>query len=121
MGLGKGNGKGGCRRGAGRPAGARGKAVIEREALAKARAEAKTMPLDWLLQRLADTTLSPDYRDKLATMAAPYCSPRLSAVAVTKRPAQMTDEEIAEMIGLTEEDMLRLGIGRGDKWPRPVH
>jgi len=33
MGLGKGNGKGGCRQGAGRPAGARGKAVIEREAL----------------------------------------------------------------------------------------
>ena len=120
MGLGKGNGKGGCRQGAGRPKGSRGKAVLEREALAKARAEAKTMPLDWLLQRLADTTLSPSYRDKLAAMAAPYCSPRLSAVAITKRPAQMTDEEIAQMIGLTEEDMLRLGIGR-DKWPRPLH
>jgi hypothetical protein len=120
MGLGKGNGKGGCHQGAGRPPGARGKAVIEREALAKARAEAKTMPLDWLLQRLADTTLSPDYRDKLAIMAAPYCSPRLSAVAVTKRPAQMSDQEIAELIGLTEEDMLRLGIGR-DVWPRPLH
>ena len=120
MGLGKGNGKGGCRQGAGRPPGARGKAVIEREALARARHEAKTMPLDWLLQRLADTSLPAAYRDKLATMAAPYCSPRLSAVAITKRPAQMTDEEIAQMIGLTEEDMLRLGIGR-DKWPRPLH
>jgi hypothetical protein len=120
MGLGKGNGKGGCRQGAGRPKGSRGKAVLEREALAKARAEAKTMPLDWLLERLADTTLPPTYRDKLAAMAAPYCSPRLNSVAVTKRPAQMSDEEIAGLVGLVEEDLLRLGKGR-DKWPRPLH
>ena len=32
----------------------------------------------------------------------------------------MSDQEIAELIGLTEEDMLRLGIGR-DVWPRPLH
>jgi hypothetical protein len=120
VGLGKGNGKGGHRQGAGRRKGARGKAVLEREALAKARVEAKTMPLDWLLERLADNSLPAEYRDKLAAMAAPYCSPRLSAVAITKRPAQMSDEEIAQMIGLAEEDMLKLGIGR-DKWPHPVH
>jgi hypothetical protein len=120
MGLGKGNGKGGRRAQAGRPKGARGKTVLEREALARARAEAKTMPLDWLLERLADKNLPAEYRDKLAAMAAPYCSPRLTSVAVTKRPAQMSDEEVAEMIGLTREDMLRLGIGRGE-WPRQVH
>ena len=99
MGLGKGNGKGGRRAQAGRPKGARGKTVLE---------------------RLADKNLPAEYRDKLAAMAAPYCSPRLTSVAVTKRPAQMSDEEVAEMIGLTREDMLRLGIGRGE-WPRQVH
>jgi hypothetical protein len=120
MGLGIGNGKGGSRLGSGRPKGARGKATVEREAWAKARTEARTMPLDWLLERLADTRLPASYRDKLAAMAAPYCTPRLSAIAITKRPAQMSDEEIAELIGLTREDMLRLGVGRGE-WPRPVH
>jgi hypothetical protein len=112
--------RGGRRRGAGRRKGARGKAVIEREALAKARLEAKTMPLDWLLERLADTTLPATYRDKLAAMAAPYCSPRLNAVTVAKRPVQMSDEELAELAGLVEEDLLRLGEGR-DKWPHPLH
>jgi hypothetical protein len=47
-----------------------------------------------------------------ASYANPYIAPRLSAVSVTKRPAEMTDEEIARLIGMTEEDMLRLGIGR---------
>jgi hypothetical protein len=40
-------------------------------------------------------------------------------VSVTKRPAEMTDEEIAGLISLTEEDMLRLGIGR-NPWPHQV-
>jgi hypothetical protein len=111
---------GGRRKGAGRRTGARGKAVLEREALAKARAEAKTLPLDWLLERLADTSLPATYRDKLAAMAAPYCSPRLASVAITKRPAQMSDTEVADLLGMTEEDLLRLGVGRGE-WPRPLH
>jgi hypothetical protein len=111
---------GGRRPGAGRRKGSRGKAVIQREALAKARAAAKTMPLEWLLERLADTTLPAAYRDKLTMMAAPYCTPRLTAVAITKRPAQMTDDELAGLTGLVEEDLLRFGEGR-DQWPHPVH
>ena len=67
-----------------------------------------------------DPKLAEDYRDHLAALAAPYTAPRLSAVSIRKRPQQMSDEEIAELIGLTQEDMLRLGIGR-DKWPRPLH
>ena len=68
----------------------------------------------------ADTALPEEYRDELAGIVAPYTAPRLSAVSVRKRPQQMSDEEIAELIGLTDEDMLRLGIGR-DRWPRPLH
>jgi len=32
----------------------------------------------------------------------------------------MSDEEIAGLAGLVEEDLLRLGEGRG-QWPRPLH
>jgi hypothetical protein len=78
------------------------------------------LPVDRLIRRLNDPQLSEEYRDKLAAIVAPYTAPRLSAVSITKRPAQMSDEEIAQLIGLTEEDMLRLGIGR-EKWPHPVH
>ena len=91
-----------------------------RDLAAQARTDALEMPVDRLIRRLNDASLSEEYRDKLAAIVAPYTAPRLSAVAITKRPAQMSDDEIAQMIGLTEEDMLRLGIGR-DKWPRPLH
>jgi hypothetical protein len=115
-----GSGWGGQRAGAGRPKGVIGKRRRAREAVAKARADGQIMPVDWLLKRLNDPELPSEYRDKLAAMVAPYTAPRLSAVAITKRPAMMSDEEIAQMVGLTEEDMLRLGIGR-EKWPHPVH
>jgi len=78
------------------------------------------MPVDRLIRRMNDTSLPEAYRDELAYRAAPYVSPRLSAVSVTKRPAQMSDEEIAGLAGLVEEDLLRLGEGRG-QWPRPLH
>jgi hypothetical protein len=116
----KGVGRGGKRCGAGRPEGSKNKRSHAAELVARAKAEALTMPVDWLLKRLNDAELSPEYRDKIAALVAPYTAPRLSSVAITKRPAQMDDAEIAELIGLTEEDMLRLGIGR-DKWPRPLH
>src|SRR6516165_1911520 len=113
-------GRGGRRAGSGRPKGARNKRSKAANLVAQAKAEALTMPIDWLLRRLNDPKLRPEYRDKVAAILAPYTAPRLSSVAITKRPAQMSDEEIAQLIGLTEEDMLRLGIGR-DKWPRPLH
>ena len=100
------------------PRGARGKR--NRELLARAKAEALELPVDRLLRRMNDPGLDEDYRDHLAAIVAPYTAPRLSAISVTKRPAEMTDEEIARLIGMTEEDMLRLGVGR-DRWPRRIH
>ena len=113
---------GGSRPGSGRPKGARDKHPRRRmrDLAAQARTDALEMPVDRLIRRLNDASLSEEYRDKLAAIVAPYTAPRLSAVAITKRPAQMSDDEIAQMIGLTEEDMLRLGIGQG-RWPHPVH
>jgi hypothetical protein len=94
-------GRGGKRENAGRPRGALGKR--SRELLAQAKAESLEMPVARLLRRMNDASLEEDYRDHLAAIAAPYTAPRLSAVSVTKRPAEMTDEEIAGLLALTEE------------------
>jgi hypothetical protein len=112
-----GEGQGGRRPGAGRPKGAVGsKRSRTRELLARAKAEALELPIDRLLRRMNDPTLAEDYRDQLAAIVAPYTAPRLSAVSIKKRPAEMTDEEIAQLIDLTREDMRK-----GDRWPRRVH
>ena len=116
----KGAGWGGKRAGAGRPPNAKNKRSKAAALVAKAKAEALEMPVDRLLRRVNDKQLDEKYRDQLAIAVAPYTAPRLSSVAITKRPAEMSDEEIAQLIGQTEEDMLRLKIGRG-KWPRPLH
>jgi hypothetical protein len=109
MTMSTGVGRGGRRENAGRPKGAKNKRSHAEELVARAKAEALTMPVDWLLNRLNDPELGAEYRDKLAAMVAPYVSPRLSAVSITKRPAQMSDEEIANLIGLTQEDVLSFG------------
>jgi hypothetical protein len=68
-----------------------------------------------------DPSLAEDYRDHLAAIVAPYTAPRLSAVSVTKRPAEITDEEIATLLDQTREDMQRLGIEGRDQWFRRMH
>jgi hypothetical protein len=111
-------GPGGRRERAGRPPGALGKR--SRELLAQAKAEGLEFPVDRLLRRMNDPNLPEDYRDSLAGIVAPYCSPRLSAVSITKRPVEMTDEEIARLLDQTREDMRR-GTGGRDSWPRRMH
>jgi hypothetical protein len=70
------------------------------------------MPVDRLLRRMNDRELPEEYRDELARAVAPT-APRLSAVSVTKRPAEMTDEEIAPVD--------RYDQRRNDRWPRRLH
>jgi hypothetical protein len=82
------------------------------EMLDQARAEAMELPVPRLLRRLNDPNLSEEYKDKLAAIVAPYCSPRLNAVAILKRPSAMSDEEIVQLLGATEEDLLRMGVDR---------
>jgi hypothetical protein len=114
-------GRGGQRKGAGRPRGAKSRTPEERRLFhAHAKREGLEMPLDRLIRRVNDASLDERYRDQLAIAVAPYTAPRLSSVAITKRPAEMSDEEIAQLIATTEQDMLGLAIGRG-KWPRPLH
>jgi hypothetical protein len=73
------------------------------------REEALEMPLDRLIRRMNDPELSEVYRDKLAAVAVNFTSARLSAVAIRQRPAQMTDETIAELLGIPEQDLTRAG------------
>jgi hypothetical protein len=86
---------------------------------AQARAEAHELPVARLIRRLNDTSLDERYRDQLAIAVALYCSPRLNALAIVKRPAQWTDQELQQVLGMTEEDLLRLGENR-DHWPVEV-
>jgi hypothetical protein len=86
--------------------------------LDQAKRECLELPVEILLRRLNDTSLDERYRDTLAIAVAPYCSPRLNALAIVKRPAQWTDEEISRVLGFVEEDLLRLGVDR-DKHKYP--
>jgi hypothetical protein len=114
----RGIGRGGRREHSGRPKGARGRR--SRELLAQAKAEALELPVDRLLRRMNDPSLAEDYRDQLAAIVAPYTAPRLSAVSLSKRPAQMSDEEIAGLLDQAKED-LQHGIRGRDPWHRRMH
>jgi hypothetical protein len=85
---------------------------------AEAKREAHELPVARLIRRLNDKSLDERYRDQLAIAVAPYCSPRLQALAIVKRPSQWTDQELMQVLGATEEDLLRLGIDR-DKHKYP--
>jgi hypothetical protein len=84
--------------------------------IAQARIEGIEMPVERLLRRINDHTLPEQYRDTLAIAVAPYCSPRLSATALIKSPASWTDQELKQVLGLTEQSLLQLGENR-DHWP----
>ena len=75
----KSNGRGGARKGAGRPAGAVTKKT--REVADKAAAEGLT-PLEYLLDVMRDINREPRDRMAAATAAAPYVHAKLSAMTV---------------------------------------
>jgi hypothetical protein len=87
--------------------------------LAEARVEGLEMPIPRLLRRINDPNLPEQYKDQLSIAVAPYCSPRLSALAIVKRPSQWSDQELQQVLGQTEEDLLRLGENR-NHWPAEV-
>ena len=82
-------------------------------------AETGELPVERLLRRMNDTSLPEQYRDQIAIAVAGFIHPRLSAVAVVKRPSQMTQAELDQLEAALKEDLLRLGVGR-DQWPRAV-
>jgi hypothetical protein len=112
-------GWGGRRERAGRPKGIISKRRRSTAAFEDARRDGLEMPIARLLRRMNDATLSEEYRDELAARVAPYCSPRLSSVAVTKRVVDMTDSEVAQWLGVAEEDFQRLKEPKA--WRQRMH
>jgi hypothetical protein len=73
------------------------------------------LPLDLMLDIIADPATSPERRDKFIIAAAPYCHARLSVVGQMRLPSEMSDSELIELIARTEADIARRD---GQPWPR---
>ena len=104
--------RGGPRPGAGRPKGAKNKGATltkntpSRLERIKERAleDGKILPLDWFMGVLNDPEATDDERTEAAKCGAPYCHPRLEAVAFQGLPGQQTHEEsLAELDALAFE------------------
>jgi hypothetical protein len=82
--------KGGRRRGAGRPVGAKTAKHQPRIDPEVATVDPETgllsdlMPVEWMLAVLRDPQSEPSRRDRMAESAAPYCHPRLQASITTQ-------------------------------------
>jgi hypothetical protein len=60
------------------------------------------------------------YKPRWAAAAVAFCHPGLSGFTIQKRPAEMSDAEIAGLIEQAKED-LQHGIGGQSPWPRRMH
>src|SRR6516164_10427375 len=105
MSIGIGSGRGGVRRGAGRPPGSKDK----RRRAAQAEASGQKLPLDIMLEIINDPSVSEARRDKFVIAAAPYLHPRLSSIAMAKAPFEMTKEEVEQTLRRQAEHELRHG------------
>jgi hypothetical protein len=109
MGIGIGAGRGGARRGAGRPPGSKDR----RHRAAQVEAAGQKLPLDIMLSIINDPSVSEARRDKFIIAAAPYLHPRLTSIAMAKAPFEMTQHEIEETLRRQAEHELRHGGNAG--------
>jgi hypothetical protein len=82
----RGIGRGGVRRGAGRPPGARNKRTVLTEILPQLAAQDRQLPLYRLLDRIADESLDARYRDVLCIQVLPFLHSRLRSDLTAKPP-----------------------------------
>jgi hypothetical protein len=98
-----GSGRGGARRGAGRPKGRKDSEPRRNSALVTAlpvMAERdQKLPLYRLLERIADPTRNERYKDTLCVALLPYMHSRMPSVMLVKPPHLMSDQELAETFG----------------------
>jgi hypothetical protein len=97
MGLGIGNGKGGARKGAGRPKGSkdRRKAAVLEAALA-----GNETPLAYMMRIFNDPAEPKEMRFRAAKECAPFVHARLAPIAATPvydQPAEELDDQIADI------------------------
>jgi hypothetical protein len=95
MGIGRGNGPGGARPGAGRPRGSKNK---RRPAQQQAAASGQQLPLEYMLQIMNDRRQPSARRDKMAIACAPYLHARLIANGVAKCSFEMTAAELEAVL-----------------------
>jgi hypothetical protein len=108
----KGTGKGGARRGAGRPPGRRDKRTVLMELLPKLAAEDRPLPLYRLLARIAGESEDIRYRDALCVQVLPYLHSRLTSNLSVKPAYLMSDEELQEVEAAEIEHEKQLRKGR---------
>ena len=98
--------RGGARVGAGRPRGS-GNTRSSRKIVYDL-VERGGTPLEFLLNVMADPNETPERRFAAAAQAAPYCHPRLSAIAATVqqtiRPEELTDDQLAAIAASSSTD-----------------
>jgi hypothetical protein len=106
MGIGVGTGRGGARRGAGRPKGVKNK---RRPARFRAADAERQLPLDYMMRVLNDPSQPIERRDRMAVHAAPYLHARLTAGSSPKTTFEMSDDEIRELLFRELEHARRQG------------
>lgn len=106
-------GRGGKRRGAGRPPGAKNKATVLAELLPKLDEQDRQLPLYRLLDRIADESLDARYRDVLSIACLPFLHSRLSPNLSAKPPYLMSDAELDETLKAQEAHEREVKKGRG--------
>jgi hypothetical protein len=106
-------GRGGRRSGSGRPKGSKSRLGVLMELLPKLEADDQPLPLYRLMNRIADETLDPKYRDMLCVQILPFLHPRLVPNLSAKPYFMMSDEELREVEAAELEHEKQLRKGRG--------
>jgi hypothetical protein len=70
------------------------------------------LPLYRLLDRMADESLDPKYRDVLAIACLPFLHPRMPTTLAVKPAYLMTDQELAEVARAQDEHERNVVAGR---------
>ena|SRR6516162_1995487 len=109
----RGIGRGGPRPGSGRKPGSRNKKTVLAELLPKLAEPDHQLPLYRLLDRIADDSLDPKYRDVLSIACLPYLHAKMPGNLTAKPEFLMTDEELIEVRRAQEEHEKQVALGRG--------
>ena len=100
-GVGRGNGSGGKRPGAGRPVGAINKRT--RALIDQAARTGEQLPLDFMLDVMRDSALPLQARMAAAATAMPFCHARLTALRVFPDPRTMDDATLMFQVAQLEQ------------------
>jgi hypothetical protein len=106
-------GRGGARRGSGRPKGAKNKKTVLAELLPKLDAADQELPLYGLLRRIGDPGLLDErYKDLLRIATLPFLHPRMRSDMTTKPFFLMSPEELDQVERAQLEHEKQVARGR---------